>query len=200
MDVCNPSRRAVLLGAAAFAAVATGASGVRANPDFELGPPVNAKVPDIGTPADQTGKPRTLASLMGDKGLVLFFFRSVVWCPFCQAQLMELNAGLKDIERRGYKVAGLTYETSDVQKEFSDRRKIGFTLLADPGSKIIDTYKLRDPQYPKGDFAYGVPRPIIFILDKNGVIKAKLYEETYTKRPPLTLVLETIDRIAKGTA
>ena len=199
MDVCNLSRRSVLLGATAFgfAAAATRAG---ANPDFDLGPPVNAKAPDIGAPADQTGKPRSLASLMGDKGLVLFFFRSVVWCPFCQAQLMELNAGLKQIEQRGYKVAGLTYETSDVQKEFSDRRKIGFTLLADPGSKIIDTYKLRDPQYSKGDFAYGVPRPIIFILDKNGVIRAKLYEETYTKRPPLTLVLETIDKIAKGTA
>jgi len=63
---------------------------------------------------------------------------------------------------------------------------------------VIDRYKLRDPQYPPGDFAYGVPRPIIFILDKNGVIKAKLYEETYTKRPPLALVLETLDRIAKA--
>src|SRR4051812_6943728 len=60
-----------------------------ANPDFELGPPVNAKVPDIGTPKDFTGTPRTLASLMGDKGLVLFFFRSADWCPFCQAQMMD---------------------------------------------------------------------------------------------------------------
>ena len=75
---------------------------------------------------------------------------------------------------------------------------IHYTLLSDPKSEIIDRYKLRDPQYPPGDFAYGVPRPIIFILDKNGVIKAKLYEDTYTKRPPLALVLETLDRIAKA--
>ena len=29
-------------------------------------------------------------------------------------------------------------------------------------------------------------------------IKAKLYEETYTKRPPLAVVLETLDKTAKA--
>ena len=33
----------------------------------ELGPPVGAKVPDIGTPPDQTGAQRSLSSLMGEK-------------------------------------------------------------------------------------------------------------------------------------
>jgi peroxiredoxin len=198
MEEFNPSRRAVLLGAAATGIAAASVSRVNANPDFDLGPAVNAKAPDIGTPLDQTGKPRSLASLMGAKGLVLFFVRSVVWCPFCQAQLMELASGLKDIERRGYRMVGISYEKSEVQKEFVERRKVGYTMLSDPKSEIIDRYKLRDPQYPPGDFAYGVPRPIIFILDKNGVIKAKLYEDTYTKRPPLALVLETLDRIAKA--
>lgn len=197
MKHIDPSRRTLLLGAVAVGLTFTASIGVNANPDFDLGPPVNAKAPDIGMPLDQTDKPRSFASLMGDKGLVLFFVRSVVWCPFCQAQLMELSGGLKDIERRGYKLAGISYEKTEVQKEFVQRRKVGYTMLSDPKSEIIDLYKLRDPQYPPGDFAYGVPRPIIFILDKNGIVKAKLYEDTYTKRPPLALVLETLDRIAK---
>ena len=44
-----------------------------------LGPAVGTKAPDIGTPSDQHGQPRTLASLMGAKGLVLLFFRSAAW-------------------------------------------------------------------------------------------------------------------------
>jgi peroxiredoxin len=190
------SRRALLLSAAALGFVRTSVMAAQANPD--LGPAVNAKAPDIGMPLDHTGKPRSLSSLMGEKGLVLFFVRSVVWCPFCQAQLMELSGGLKDIEGRGYKLAGISYEKSDVQKEFVARRKVGYTMLSDPQSEIIDRYKLRDANYPPGDFAYGVPRPIIFVLDKNGMIKAKLYEETYTKRPALKVVLETLDRLAKA--
>jgi peroxiredoxin len=167
-----------------------------ANPDFDLGPAVNAKAPDIGTPPDQTGKPRTLNSLMGEKGLVLFFFRSAGWCPFCQAQMMDLNTGVAAMEKRGYKLAGISYDTPEVLKTFIDRRMISYTLLSDPKSEVIDRYKLRDPQYPPGNFAYGVPRPIIFILDKNGVIKAKLYEDTYAKRPPTALVIETLDKVA----
>jgi peroxiredoxin len=169
-----------------------------ANPDFDLGPAINAKAPDIGTPPDQTGTPRPLASLMGEKGMVLFFFRSADWCPFCQAQMMDLNTAVAGIERRGYKMAGISYDTPAILKTFIERRNIGYTLLSDPKSVVIDRYKLRDPQYPPGNLAYGVPRPIIFILDKNGIIKAKLYEETYTKRPPATLVIETLDRLAKS--
>ena len=67
---------------------------IAANPDFDLGPPTGTQAPTIGTPQDETGKPRSLESLMGEKGLVLFFFRSAAWCPFCQAQLMDLNLSL----------------------------------------------------------------------------------------------------------
>lgn len=169
---------------------------LRANPDFDLGPPVNAKAPDIGTPADQTGKPRTLDSLMGEKGLVLFFFRSAAWCPFCQAQMIDLNTGVAGMEKRGYKLAGISYDKPEVLKTFIERRMLTYTLLSDPKSEVIDRYKLRDPQYPPGNFAYGVPRPIIFILDRNAIIKAKLYEDTYTKRPPTPLVIETLDKVA----
>ena len=181
-----------------FAIIAATSAPLFANPDFDLGPPVNAKAPDIGTPRDFTGKPRTLQSLMGEKGLVLFFFRSADWCPFCQAQMMDLNTAVAGMESRGYKLAGISYDMPEIQKTFIERRMIRYTLLSDPKSEIIDRYKLRDPQYPPGNFAYGVPRPIIFILDKNGVIKAKLYEDTYTKRPPAKLVLETLDKIANA--
>jgi len=165
----------------------------------ELGPPIGAKVPDIGTPSDQTGAQRSLPSLMGEKGLVLFFFRSADWCPFCQAQMMDLNTAVAAIERRGYKMAGISFDSPQILSTFIERRSIKYTLLSDPKSEIIDRYKLRDPQYPPGSFAHGVPRPIIFVLDRNGTVKAKLYEETYTKRPPAMLVVETLHKVAAGT-
>ena len=162
----------------------------------DLGPSIGTRVPDIGSPLDQNGAPRTLQSLTGQNGLVLFFFRSADWCPFCQAQMIDLNTAVAAIERRGYRMAGISFDNPQVLKTFIERRQIGYTLLSDPKSEIIDRYKLRDPQYPSGSFAYGVPRPIIFILDKSGTIKAKLFEETYTKRPPSALVISTIDKLA----
>lgn len=183
-----------VIGAALFALVASPSLPVNAAED--LGPAIGARVPDIGSPPDQTGTPRTLQSLMGQNGLVLFFFRSADWCPYCQAQMMDLNTAVAALERRGYRMAGISFDSPQILKTFIDRRQIGYTLLSDPKSEIIDRYRLRDPQYKPGSFAYGVPRPIIFILDKTGTIKAKLYEETYTKRPPAALLISTIDKVA----
>lgn len=171
-----------------------------ANPPFELGPPTASRIPDIGALQDESGRPRTLDTLMGQKGLVLFFFRSAAWCPYCQLQLMNLNEGLSAIEGKGYRLAGISYEPPAVDARFIKERGIGYTLLSDPGSKIIDRFGLRDPQYKPGSRAYGVPRPIIFVLDRNGVIQAKLYEATFQKRPPVSLVIETLDKVRTGKA
>jgi peroxiredoxin len=164
----------------------------------DLGPPVGIKAPDIGTRLDQTGKPRTLADVTGKNGLVLMFFRSADWCPYCQAQLIDVNGGIAEIEKRGYRVAALSYDSPEILQAFTAKRHIAFTFLSDPKSEVIDLYKLRDPQYPPGSRAYGVPRPIIFVLDKSGVIKAKLYEESFKVRPPVTAVISTLDGLDKG--
>jgi peroxiredoxin len=162
----------------------------------ELGPPVGLIAPDIGKRLDQTGVPRTLADVMGSKGLVLMFFRSSDWCPFCKAQLIDMNGGAAEIEKRGYRIAALSYDSPETLKAFADKREISFTFLSDPKSEVIDLYKLRDPQYPAGNRAYGVPRPIIFILDKGGVIRAKLYEESFKVRPPVGAVITALDALA----
>jgi peroxiredoxin len=167
-----------------------------ANPAFELGPANGSVAPSIGTPLDETGKPRSMQSLMGDKGLVLVFFRSAAWCPYCQAQLIDLNSGVAGMAKRGYRMAAISYDQPAVQAEFIANRQIKYTLLSDPKSEVIDRYNLRDPQYKEGSRAYGVPRPIIFVLDRKGVVQAKLYEETYKTRPPVGLVLETLDKVA----
>jgi cytochrome oxidase Cu insertion factor (SCO1/SenC/PrrC family) len=48
-------------------------------PDVQkLGPQIGTRVPDFML-LDQKGQSRTLASLMGPKGLMLVFFRSADW-------------------------------------------------------------------------------------------------------------------------
>jgi peroxiredoxin len=197
MVVGSPWARNLVL---AFALIVLGA-GSPAKPALaeDLGPPIGTKAPEIGARLDQTGQPRTLTDVMGKNGLVLMFFRSADWCPYCQAQLIDVNGGAAEIEKRGYRIAALSYDSPEILKAFTAKRQIVFTFLSDPKSEVIDLYKLRDPQYPPGSRAYGVPRPIIFVLDKNGIIKAKLYEEGFKVRPPVTAVISTLDGLAKGS-
>jgi peroxiredoxin len=79
-------------------------------------------------------------------------------------------------------------------KAFAERRAITFTLLSDPMSAVIDSYGLRDPAYQAGSRAYGVPRPAILVIGRDGVIKALLAEDVINKRPPLTALLEALDQ------
>lgn len=185
------SRRAVMAGLGALVLLSSAAAALD-----DRGPAVGAVTPDIGTPLDQMNKPRGLASLAGKNGTVFLFFRSADWCPYCQRQLMDLNAGLADFEKRGFKLAALSYDSPEILAKFTEKREIKFPLLSDPKSEVIDRYGLRDPAYagkPKYD---GVPRPIILILDTKGVIKAKLYEESYKDRPPVAQILAKIDEVS----
>src|SRR5262245_46706092 len=95
----------------------------------EFGPRIGVRTPDIGSPPDQSGAPRTLQSLMGENGLVLFFFRSADWCPYCQAQMIDHNTAVAAIERRGYRMAGISFDSPQILKTFIERRQIGYTLL-----------------------------------------------------------------------
>jgi peroxiredoxin len=67
-----------------------------------------------------------------------------------------------------------------VLKTFSASSKIAFPLLSDPGSKTIDAYHIRN-EAAKGK-AQGVPNPGTFIVDREGVIRAKLFLEGYRDR------------------
>ena len=75
---------------------------------------------------------------------------------------------------------GVSHDDPWVLKKFSDRSKITFPLLSDPESKTIDAYHVRNTA-AKGK-AEGVPAPGTFIVDQEGVIRAKLFLDGYRDR------------------
>lgn len=182
------NRRIILLTAIAMIAGPLQAASIK------VGPAVGTKAPAI-TAASIDGKPATMAKMAGPKGLVLVFFRSAEWCPFCKAQLIALNEAPAKLALRGYRMAALSYDSPEILAKFRDERAIAYPLLSDTNSKTIDAWGLRDPQYKPDSRAYGVPQPVIVILSPKGVVQASLAEEGYRTRPPLDLVLATIDAL-----
>ena len=71
--------------------------------------------------------------------------------------------------------------------------KISFPLLSDPGSKMIDAYHIRN-EAAKGR-AVGVPNPGTFILDREGMIRAKLFLEGYRERHTTKALIEAAKTI-----
>ena len=164
---------------------------------WDVGPVVGAPTPALHV-TDIKGAPVVVRELSGKRGLVLVFFRSAKWCPFCQKQLMDLKAAPGPLAERGYKLAAISYDPTEVLTQFAEKREIPFPLLSDPGSVTIDAWKLRDLRYKPDSFAWGVPYASIYILSPSGVLEAKLAEEDYKVRPPLSVVLSVIDGLPNG--
>ncbi len=106
---------------------------------------------------------------------------------------MQLQADLKKIEAAGVQVVGISYDPVDVLAKFADRRKITFPLLSDPGSKTIRAYGLLNTE-AKGK-AQGVPYPGTMVIDKDGIIRAKLFLEGYRQRHSTDALLKAVEKI-----
>jgi peroxiredoxin len=163
---------------------------------IDIGPKVGESIPAPFVVRDAAGTEKTLADLTGSAGVVLVFVRSASWCPYCMQQLKDIQAIAGPLEKRGYRLASVSYDAPEVLAKFAEKYGVSYALLSDQGSKMIDAFGIRDPQYKENSRAYGVPMPGIFIVDGKGVVRAKLAEEGYKTRPPAEAIIAAVDAVA----
>jgi len=89
---------------------------------------------------DQFGKERDFENLRGPNGLVILFYRSADWCPYCKGQLLSLQRAAQHFMDKGIGLVGVSYDSQDILKFFTDRYSITYPLLADPQSEIIERF------------------------------------------------------------
>jgi peroxiredoxin Q/BCP len=78
-------------------------------------------------------------------------------------------------------VIAISYDSVEVLSKFADKHKITFPLLSDPDSKTITAYGLLNKE-AKDTKVEGIPYPGTMLLDKESVIRAKLFVEGYKER------------------
>ena len=156
--------------------------------NIKTGPAVGNKVPDFSA-QDQEGRRQTLKSVSGPKGTMLVFFRSADWCPFCKTQLVELQRNLDAIRQQGLGLAAISYDSVAVLKNFTDRQHITFPLLSDPESKIIRSFDILNETVKPGTAFYGIPNPGTYVIDPQGRVVSKHFEDDYRERVSATDIL-----------
>jgi hypothetical protein len=78
------------------------------------------------------------------------------------------------------KLAAISYDSEEILKSFSDRRKIEYAMLGDPESKTIRAYGVINPEAT--GMQKGFARPGYFFIDTKGVIREKFFEAKYRER------------------
>jgi peroxiredoxin len=119
---------------------------------------------------------------------------------------VELQERLGELQAQGLGVAAISYDSQDVLADFSRRRGVTFPLLADDDSAVITDFGILntvaiEAQGPNGDHPdvvadvakyvsvfgagsniVGTPFPGTFMLDGEGRVTARFFEEFYRER------------------
>ncbi len=103
---------------------------------------------------------------------------------------MELQGRLAELKGQGLSVAGVSYDPVAVLADFSRRREITFPLLSDPGSTTIKRYGILNTTVPEtNQQTYGIPFPGTFMLNTQGVVTSRFFEQAYQERTTVGSIL-----------
>lgn len=154
--------------------------------------------PDIGTIAPSISvlnsqkESKIIKGLSKEKGLIILFFRSADWCPFCKKHLIELNSQAEKFKALGYGLAAISYDSNKILQTFSDKKKISYPLLSDQQAKTMLSYDIINTQYKLGDDNYGIPYPGVVVINKAGKVTHKHFFEGYKNRVKFTKLYEQL--------
>jgi AhpC/TSA family/Disulphide bond corrector protein DsbC len=93
---------------------------------------------------------------------------------------VQLQDSLPDLHRRGLGLAAISYDSPETLQAFARQRGITYPLLSDQGSSTIRRYHILNTS-ATGRTA-GIPHPGTFVLDRNGVVVSRSFEERYQER------------------
>jgi peroxiredoxin len=102
---------------------------------------------------------------------------------------VELQGRLTEIRKAGMGLAAISYDPVPVLADFSARRGITFPLLSDPASATIKRYGLLNTTIDPTNALYGYPFPGTFIVDRQGVVTSRVFEEAYQERDTVSSIL-----------
>jgi len=113
---------------------------------------------------------------------------------------VELEQRRSDFEKRGLRVAALMYDPVETIRAFAERKGITYPLLSDPESEVIRAFGILNTNIPRKSKAYGIPFPGTYIIDENGVVRAKFFEEDHRERYTASSILVRYFRDDAGRA
>jgi peroxiredoxin len=158
---------------------------------------IGNKIPLL-TGTDQFDKSRDFENLKGPNGLVILFYRSADWCPYCKGQLLSLQRATGRFKEKGIGLVGVSYDSQEILKFFTERHAITYPLIADPKSEIIERFGVLNPTAT--GFTKGMSYPGFVYVSPDGRVQETFFEEDihtrFTGNNVLTKIFPELSGVA----
>ncbi len=154
----------------------------------------NTKLQDISGKEVET-------NTLFDKKTVLIVYRGG-WCPYCNAQLADVQEIEKEILSLGYQIVAVSPDAPSFLKETDEKGNLGYTLVSDSNgdfSKAIGIAFTSPEKYGKmlGKYSDGkntnwLPVPAVYVLNEKQEIEFLYINPDYSKRLQGNLLLSVL--------
>lgn len=167
---------------------------------------LNSKAPDFKS-KDQQGNDVRLKDLLKKNRVVLVFYQGE-WSPYCNKFLQKLEDSLQLIKDKGAIVVAVTPEQPESIAKTIEKTKAEYVILHDIELKIMKAYevefevsenalkryrnggiKLDEVNGKNGNY---LPVPATYIIDKEGYITYRFFNQDNKKRPAVKEILDNL--------
>jgi thioredoxin-dependent peroxiredoxin len=119
---------------------------------------------------DETGTPRRLTDLLRDGPVVLFFYPAALTygCTKESCHFRDLKA---EFEAVGAQRVGISADTVEKQRQFSDKHQFDYPLLSDPDRVVAEQFGV------KRGFGISPVKRSTFVIDTDAKVLAVINSE-----------------------
>ncbi len=162
----------------------------------EVGPQVGEPMLPFDLP-DETGRLVSLSTLL-QSGPVVISINRGHWCPYCKMELRALAAVQGRIEKLGARVISIMPDTAQYTSGYAVQNDLPFPVLSDMdlgyslslglifwvGAEVQQLYQDTgvDLEKYQGNQSYFLPMAAKFIVDRDGLIKARQVNIEFRER------------------
>lgn len=135
---------------------------------------VGDAAPDFALP-DAQGSTVRLSELCAsaDKGVIVYFYPKAC-TPGCTKQACDFRDSLASLEAAGYRVVGISPDSTAMQAKFSDRHHLPFPLLSDADHAVMEAWGVWGEKKNYGKTYTGVIRSTV-VVDPDGTVSLARY-------------------------
>ena len=137
---------------------------------------IGDKIPNINL-ISHNAETVNLEDFKGKKIILFFYPRANT--PGCTSQSCNLNDNYSRLQNQGYEVIGVSPDTVEKQRKFSEKYNFKYTLIADDSKELINAFGVWGKKKFRGNEYYGVLRTT-FLINEEGFID-KVIEKVKTK-------------------
>lgn len=146
---------------------------------------VGQKAPDFTLPSDSWDNTVSLEEARREGPVVLFFYPGD-WSRVCTDQMGQLQQGIGRFEEKGARILGMSVDSPWSHRAWAEEQEIEFPLLSDFQREVIEDYGVRHER--------GFSERAYFVIDKEGVVRAKKIEASPSDQPEIEAVLEDLEK------